>query len=617
MDDSNASPASRPQYLEDGRQHSEISHLHVDIASSDGGTSNHIRLEAPKRPDLLKRHTARGESTKSVSEALRLARSREEQETLLGPHEEADDDGCYPPRINDEPRAPNPHRNLPVYTTIHRIRRLVIASIEDPYSLDQLKSPRMNVALLRPLVDHLYDPDDVSVIYCLLVNRVQFLREQSYQAHHQTVNITRANLCELIAGRVLRRYDEDHEGRQGLLMVANVLVAGFEPFQNAPANIIHEHRTAPSWMIRYNFTRPEYERMSTALEVAIVSEAKNFLSASACQKIVDNVYRGRIIYTPTSFIDILPDHYKNRGISLYDPRRAPYLNQYRLIVPRTRNIIEVVQFIILLVLYMVMMANREHIIGSKHLKFTVFELIFDMYSAGWVLDEVASICEHGWTVHTENLWSFLDLSFVAIFCTYFGVRMHGFVIDDAGYAKLASDIIAMAAPVLLPRLAFCLMPENMLFISLRAMMADFMFLTLLAAWCFGGFLFALWWLSETQEGFATHSFITIAKWMLWIWFGLDGTGVQRSTEMHWLLGPTLMVMFAFLGNTLFLTILVAMLSNTYTNLAQNATAEIQFRRAVLTFEGVKSDALFAYRPPLNVLALVILLPLKFVLTPRW
>ncbi len=38
--------------------------------------------------------------------------------------------------------------------------------------------------------------------------------------------------------------------------------------------------------------------------------------------------------------------------------------------------------------------------------------------------------------------------------------------------------------------------------------------------------------------------------MLWIWFGLDGTGVQRSVEMHWLLGPALMIMFAFLGNTL-------------------------------------------------------------------
>ena len=474
----------------------------------------------------------------------------------------------------------------------------------------------MNVAVVRPLVDHLYDPDDVSIVYCLLVNRVQFLREQSYQAHHQTVNMTRATLCELIASRVLRRYDEDHEGHYGLLMLGNVLVAGFEPFQNAPHHIIREHRTAPHWTIRYNLARPEYERMLTALEVAIVSEAKSFLSTSACQKIVENVYRGRIIYTPTSFIDILPDHYKNRGISLYDPRKAPYLNQYRLSVPRTRNIIEVVQFLVLLVLYVLMMANEARTVGATHLQYTWYELIFDVYAMGWVLDEIAATCEHGWTVHTENLWSFLDITFVIIFCCYFGVRMHGFSTNDPEYAKLASDIISMAAPILLPRLAFCLMPENMLLIALRSMMSDFAFLTLLACWCFAGFLLALQWLGESQEGVASHSIVTIAKWMLWIWFGLDGTGVQRSADMHWLLGPTLMILFAFLGNTLFLTILVAMLSNTYTSLAQNATAEIQFRRAVLTFEGVKSDSLFAYRPPLNVLALLILLPLKPFITPR-
>jgi len=236
-------------------------------------------------------------------------------------------------------------------------------TIDDPYSVDQLKSPRMNVAVIRPLVDHLYDPDDVSIVYCLLVNRVQFLREQSYQAHHQTVNITRASVCELIASRVLRRYDEDHEGRFGLLMLANVLVAGFEPFQNAPPEVIRDNRTAIHWTIRWHLARPEFQNMLTALEVAIVSEAKSFLSTSACQKIVENVYRGRIIYTPTSFIDILPDHYKSRGISLYDPRKAPLLNQYRLVVPRTRNIIEVVQFILLLLLYILMMANKAHIMG--------------------------------------------------------------------------------------------------------------------------------------------------------------------------------------------------------------------------------------------------------------
>ncbi|KAK0308844.1 hypothetical protein LTR01_004723 [Friedmanniomyces endolithicus] len=615
MQKTNGSPAARPTFLEDARINSDPARSESDYDGASPGA--HITVEAPPRPALSRRTTVRGESVKSISEALRLARSREEQETLLGEHEQADDDGCYPPRSMDGPRAPNPHQSLPIYTTIHKIRRLIIASIDDPYSLEQLKSPRMNVAVIRPLVEHLYDPDDVSIVYCLLVNRVQFLREQSYQAHHQTVNITRANVCELIAARVLRRYDEDHEGRDGLLMLANVLVAGFEPFQNAPLEVINLNRTEVHWTIRWGLTRPEYQRMLTALEVAIVSESKNFLSTSACQKIVENVYRGRIIYTPTSFIDFLPDHYKNRGISLYDPRKAPYLNQYRLIVPRTRNILEVFQFVVLLVLYMLVMVYEAHTIGPSHLKFTIYELVFTIYAIGWVLDEIASVCEHGWTVHTENLWSFLDITFVVIFWTYFGIRVHGLATNDGSTSKLALDVLSMAAPILLPRLAFCLMSENMLFISLRAMMADFTFLTLLAVWCFGGFLIAMRWLSETQDGYIEHSVLTIAKWMLWIWFGLDGTGIQRSAEMHWLLGPTLMITFAFLGNTLFLTILVAMLSNTYTNLAQNATAEIQFRRAVLTFEGVKSDAIFAYRPPFNVLALLILLPLKWVLSPRW
>ena len=143
-------------------------------------------------------------------------------------------------------------------------------------------------------------------------------------------------------------------------------------------------------------------------------------------------------------------------------------------------------------------------------------------------------------------------------------------------------------------------------------MRDFAVLTILAVWCFAGFLLSMTWLAN-----GTHEPITISKWMLWVWFGLDGTGIQRSVDFHWILGPILMIAFAFLGNTLFLTILVSMLSTTFSEIASNATAEIQFRRAVLTFEGVKSDAIFAYQPPFNIVALLVLLPIKFVVTPRW
>lgn len=99
-----------------------------------GGTASpgqRVAYTEPERPSLPARLAAglRGESHRSMNEAMRLARSREEQETLLDDEEQADDDGCYPPRKNDDPRAPNPHGRLPVYTTIHKIRRLVVASI--------------------------------------------------------------------------------------------------------------------------------------------------------------------------------------------------------------------------------------------------------------------------------------------------------------------------------------------------------------------------------------------------------------------------------------------------------------------------------------------------------
>lgn len=97
----------------------------------------------------------------------------------------------------------------------------------------------------------------------------------------------------------------------------------------------------------------------------------------------------------------------------------------------------------------------------------------------------------------------------------------------------------------------------------------------------------------------------------------DGTGIQRSPEFHWLLGPLLMISFAVLGNTLFLTILVSTLSNTFSRITRSSVAEIQFRRAVLTFEGVKHDAIFAYFPPFNLLALFVLVPLKLVVSERW
>ena len=576
--------------------------------------SSHLR-----QYQLSSRSTGYG-TIESPIEPLSTRTNTELEHLLEDQHEDeehADSDGLYPPNCcwtADEPRPVAAdlfrHEQWPVYDNIHKIRHEVINSIDDPYSIDQLKAPRMNISVVRPLVDQFYATDDLSIIYCLLVNRTQFIRDQSTQAHHQTVNLTRALLCEIVAEKVLRRYNEHNPGPKGLLKLANILVAGFEPFQNAPKELIESNDN----IMHYVRSRAgKLEKGMTALEVAILSESKSFLASSACQKVVDAIYRGKIVYTPNSFIDVLPDYWKRRPISLYDPRHGPILNQYRMTVPRTRNVIEIVQFTVLLVLYLFVMEQR---ISRAHIRYTILEFAFDLYAWGWVLDQICSMLEHGWTVYTQNLWSFLDVIFCSLFACYFGIRMYalGTVGDEDSqqWARLSLDVLSCAAPIVIPRLAFNVLSENLVFLSMRDMLANFMSLVFMASWCFIGFLLTLKWLNN-----GIHTPATIGKFMIWIWFGLDGTGIQESPSFHHILGPAVMIMFAFLGNTLFVTILVSVLSNTFSNISANAVQEMQYRRAVLTFEGVKADAMFLYMPPLNLFALFFILPLKFLLSARW
>jgi hypothetical protein len=56
------------------------------------------------------------------------------------------------------------HHHHHLFTlTRNSIRRLILAVIEDPYSIEQLREPRMNVLIVKPLVDRLYDEDDISI----------------------------------------------------------------------------------------------------------------------------------------------------------------------------------------------------------------------------------------------------------------------------------------------------------------------------------------------------------------------------------------------------------------------------------------------------------------------
>ncbi|CAE6479376.1 unnamed protein product [Rhizoctonia solani] len=497
--------------------------------------------------------------------------------------------------------------NTPVWPIIHEIKADVMQFIDTPFSWETLTSTESTYTIVVPLHEKYKSKNNLSVTFCFLLNRVHFLRDQNIST--APLSQTRAALCEILAIRSLREHADS------TLQLATACTTPWPIFAGAPEQVRDfAEKNADEFDIR--------ERVGNAIEMAIVGSAKRFIKSSACQKVIDAIYWGHIVYQASSDHSILADTYKLKPIHFYDPHRAPLLNHYRLKVPVIRGVLEYIKwathnslrikflfsdsFVLLFVLFVVALElNEKSTINMP-------EGLFMIYGLGFVIEKLAAMQEHGIRVYSSNLWNGFDMAFVTVYFSYAGLRLYGIRWDEAWARELGIDILAVVAVIVFPRLAFVTLSNNLMVLSLRSMFTEFAVLMLVAAFCFGGFLYALWTLGRDTYGSGQ-----IAWWMLDLWFGLDASGFDRASEFHPQFGPVLMISYACLSNTLLLTVLVSILSHTFSNISNDAAMEAMFRRAVSTIEGVKADAIFSYQPPMNLIALMVMLPASFILSPRW
>jgi hypothetical protein len=69
------------------------------------------------------------------------------------------------------------------------------------------------------------------------------------------------------------------------------------------------------------------------------------------------------------------------------------------------------------------------------------------------------------------------------------LRAYSFLGKSRAHADVQKPVEQMSVSF---RLAFVTLKNNLMVLSLRAMISQFVFLMLIAAFCFGGFLYALW-----------------------------------------------------------------------------------------------------------------------------
>ncbi|TFK75139.1 receptor-activated Ca2+-permeable cation channel [Pluteus cervinus] len=497
--------------------------------------------------------------------------------------------------------APSSHdlASVTVFPLIISLKRDVekALNIEDnALTWNQLTDAYVNFSIIRPLVKKYAKLENEAVVYACLVVRSYFLGQSEENLAHSALMVSRAMMCEILAMKLLRRFASSDK------LVA-VLTRPWSPLAGASEDVIYD--------VKFSIggDKNAIDTQESAIEMAVSTHAKAFLSASTSQQVINDIYYGRVIFTTTAAHSILADNYKSREIEIYNPRRAPFLNHYRLRVPRYRTILEFFNFALLLVTLVLCLLHRDVA------RLTPWEVVFIIMAGAFALEEYAAAIEHGWIIYIANVWNVFDFSFIMIFLVYLGLRFQGLSNDDLEASTMAFDILACGACILFPRLAFFAISNNVVVLSLRAMISQFVFFIGIAAVCFSGMLFTLWTLAPLASG-QSWSIGSIAWLMVQIWFGDVEISFAQASSFHPIFGPILMTCFAALANTLLLTILISILSNTVAQIDSNATQEYLFQFAISTIEGVKSDALFSYQPPFNIIAFLILKPISWGLSPR-
>ncbi|KAF9172490.1 hypothetical protein BGX21_009456 [Mortierella sp. AD011] len=148
-------------------------------------------------------------------------------------------------------------------------------------------------------------------------------------------------------------------------------------------------------------------------------------------------------------------------------------------------------------------------------------------------------------------------------------------------------------------------------IVLRQMLLDAMLFIALSFIFYVGFLQAFFVLHDN-----TKSYGEIAWLLLQVFFGSAFLGFEQAQEISKLFGAPLMVLFVAISVLMLYTLLISIFSQTFSEVSANAKEEFMFLFSVKVMEEVKSDALYEFQPPFNILAGIFIWPCRLLYPPK-
>ncbi|KAI7268304.1 hypothetical protein KC345_g7688 [Hortaea werneckii] len=537
---------------------------------------------------------------------------------------------------------------LPLYNTTHAIRLLIMQKCETTLSWDQLRSPQVSQFLVKPVESQVRANHFNRATLCALIaNSLQFQKECQLRPGSSGVSKTRALISELLAMRLLKEFSTRE--------LIDALSYDFDPLQGMSAS---NTGTATPLLqdVQGQKAQARAARVST-IEIAIRAQAKRFLAHPLVVQHLEAIWAGTVVFhseadnlhrKPQRLQDVQRGRRANgygtiedrspsalpadsvfsrkahnapaprkagpqppgrRAVTLYDPRDASLFKLSRLRVPRYRQVLNTLSLAVMLGLFLAVLAERS-------LYITPLEVVFWIWSAGYMLDEVVGFTEQGFGLYILSFWNAFDLGILLLFGIYYCLRLYGIVLAGQGkhrIADMAYDVLASTSILLFPRL-FGVLDHyryfSQLLIAFRMMAQDLVaILVLIVIFCSGFFVaFTLSFSNETQDANG------VAYALFQILMGFSPAAWDQWPAFN-LLGKAVMVIFLVICHFLIVTILITVLTNSFMAIVKNAEEEHQFLFAVNTISMVKSDALFSYVAPANVIGWA-LSPLRFVMPFR-
>ncbi|KAB8078666.1 hypothetical protein BDV29DRAFT_137476 [Aspergillus leporis] len=522
--------------------------------------------------------------------------------------------------------------SFPVYDITHAIRALIASRCETTLSWDQLRSPQISQFLVKPIQQQIRAFHfSRATLYALLTNCLQFNKEIHLNPGNSGTCQTRAMVSELLAIKLLREYSTRE--------LIDALSYEFYPLQGH--SFSGDPLQIPGWVTAAGSKRlPGVARIS-CLEIAIRAQAKRFLSHPLVVQQLEAIWAGTIVFhsaadylhrSPaqlgrtgrptygTTGTTATPNPFTNksgskttelrRSVTLYDPRDASLFKLSRLRVPRYRQFLSTLSFAVLLALFLAVLDQR-----SVHI--SPLEVVFWFWSAGFMLDEIVGFNEQGFSLYLMSFWNLFDLGILFLLCCYYCLRLYGAFMPftrKQAVADQAYDILAANAVLLFPRL-FSILDHyryfSQLLIAFRIMASDLVAVFFLIIIACSGF-FVAFTLSFGSGGDHSPGYIAYALFQMLMGFTPTAWALWEDYNT---LGKAILTIFLFICHFVVVTILITVLTNSFMGIVQNANQEHQFLFAVNAISMVKSDALFSYVAPTNILAWIIA-PLRYIMPFR-